>query len=263
MSSSEPPPTIWSEGRYDAVGERIAPIAADVVAAAKRRGPFGDVVDLACGTGNAALVAAHTRARVTAVDVTPELIEIAKAKADRLGHHGVTWLTADAADTGLPGGSFDAVVSNMGIIFVEPAKQVAEIARLLKPGGVLGFSSWVRDQQNPFFSPIAAVLGPPAASGFSSDQWGDADTIADRLAADFDDVHIERGSHTWQLGTVSDAVRFVTRESPMHVSVIANADSEKREPLIAAFEDTFRRLVDANRTVTYDAPYVVVTAIRR
>ena len=88
----------------------------------------------------------------------------------------------------------------MGIIFVEPTRQVAEIARLLKPGGVLGFSSWVRDPDNPFFSPIVAVLGPPPASGYSPDQWGDADTITDRLAADFDDVDIERASHTWQLG---------------------------------------------------------------
>jgi predicted RNA methylase len=67
-------PTIWSAGRYDAVGERIAPIAAEVVAAAQRRGPFGDVADLACGTGNAALAAAAAGARVTAVDVTPELM---------------------------------------------------------------------------------------------------------------------------------------------------------------------------------------------
>ncbi len=245
------------------MGERIAPIAADVVAAAKRRGSFGDVVDLACGTGNAALVAAQTGARVTAVDVTPELIEIAKAKADRLGHPKVRWVTADAADTGLAGGSFDAAVSNMGIIFVEPVKQVAEIARLLKPAGVLGFSSWVRDPGNPFFSPIVAVLGPPAPSGFSPDQWGDADTIADRLAADFDDVNIERGSHTWQFGTVEDAVQFVSRESPMHVSVLSKADSTQREALIAAFADTFRGLVDADGTVTYGAPYLVVTAIRR
>lgn len=263
MSSSEPTPTIWSAGRYDAVGERIAPIAADVVAAAKRRGPFRNVVDLACGTGNATLVAAQAGATVTAVDVAPELVAIGRQKADSLGLDTVAWVTADAADTGLPAGSFDAVVSNMGVIFVEPAAQVAEIARLLKPGGVLGFSSWVRDPENPFFSPIIEVLGPPPASGYSPDQWGEAGTVTDRLAADFDEVEIELGSHTWQLGTVEDGVRFVTEESPMHVAVLANAGSAKREPLVAAFENTFRTLAGAGGTVTYDASYAVVTAVRR
>jgi SAM-dependent methyltransferase len=262
VSASESNPTIWSTGRYDAVGERIAPIAADVVAAAKRRGPFLDVVDLACGTGNAALAAAQSGARVTAVDVTPELIAIGEQKAAALGHT-VTWLAADAAETGLPSGVFDAAVSNMGIIFVEPAAQVAEIARLLKPAGVLAFSTWVRDADNPFFSPIVAVLGAPPPSDYSPDQWGDEAVITRRLAADFDDVDVEYGRHTWELGTVDEAVRFVTDESPMHVSMLSKLGDATREQLVAAYEQAFRALVGADGTVTYDAPYAVVTAVRR
>ena len=255
-------PTIWSAGRYQAVGERIAPIAAEVVAAVDRRRPVRDaaLVDLACGTGNAAGAAVAAGARVTAVDITPELIAIGEQRPD-VGP--VSWVTADAADTGLPTGSFDAAVSNMGIIFVEPTRQVAEVARLLTPGGVFGFSSWVPDPANPFFSPIAAVLGPPPASGYSPDQWGDADTITNRLAADFDDVEIEQGSHTWQLGTIDEAVFFLTRESPMHVSVLNSVDDAKRDQLVAAFEDAMRAHVGTDGNVSYDAPYLVVTALRR
>ena len=255
-------PTHWSAGRYDAVGDRIAPIAEQVVAAAKQRGPLGEVIDLACGTGSAALAAAAAGARVTAVDITPELIEIGAEKADRAGHV-VTWVTGDAADTGLPGGSFDAAVSNMGTIFVEPTSQVAEIARLLKPLGVLGFSSWVREPGNPFFRPIAEVLGPPQSPGFTPDQWGRPDTIAERLAADFDDVVIESGLHTWQLGPVDAAMHWVAHESPIHVSLIEGIDDDARERLLAGFEDEFRKYLDEDGNVTYDAPYVVVTALRR
>jgi ubiquinone/menaquinone biosynthesis C-methylase UbiE len=256
-------PTVWSAGRYDAVGDRIAPIAAEVVAAAKQRGEFGEVVDLACGTGSAALAAAAAGARVTAVDITPELIEIGIGKAEQAGHT-VTWVTGDAADTGLPGGSFDAVVSNMGIIFVEPNRQVAEIARLLKPRGVVGFSSWVREPGNPFFRPVVEVLGQPQNPGYSPDQWGEADTVADRLAADFDDVAIESRVHTWQLGSLSDAMGWVVRESPIHVSMLASIDEETtRERLLAGFEREFLRCLDADGNVTYDAPYAVVTALRR
>ncbi len=128
---------------------------------------------------------------MTAVDLTPELIAIGAQKAEKAGH-SITWVTADAADTGLAGGSFDAAVSNMGTVFVEPTRVVAEIARLLRSGGVFGFSSWVRDPDNPFFSPIVAVLGPPPSSGYSPDQWGEADTVTERLAADFDVVEIEQ-----------------------------------------------------------------------
>jgi SAM-dependent methyltransferase len=256
-------PSVWSAGRYDAVGDRIAPIAAEVVAATKQRGEFGEVVDLACGTGSAALAAASAGARVTAVDITPELIAIGTEKAERAGHC-VTWVTGDAAHTALPSGSFDAVVSNMGTIFVEPAKQVAEIARLLKPRGIFGFSSWVREPGNPFFRPVLEVLGPPQDSGYSPEQWGEPDTVADRLAAEFDDLAIDSRCHTWHLGSLDDAMDWVTRESPMHVSMFARiADETTRERLRAGFEGEFRRCLGVDGNVTYDAPYVVVTALRR
>ena len=255
-------PTSWSSGRYDAIGDHIAAIAAEVVAAAKRRGPFRDVVDLACGTGSVALAASAAGARVTGVDITPELIALGAQKAEAAGVD-INWVTEDASYTGLPGGSFDAVMSNMGIIFVEPARQVAEIARLLRPGGVLAFSSWVPDRDTPFYKPIVAVLGTPPASEYSPDQWGMADVTADRLAVDFDDVEIESGKCTWQLGTVEDAMYLLAHESPIHVSLLGTLDEAKRRELLDAFEQAMRANVAADGRVAFDAPYVVVTALRR
>jgi SAM-dependent methyltransferase len=130
------PVTSWSAGRYEAVATLIAPIAAEVIAAAAP-GAGTALVDLACRTGNAALVAAASGAEVTGVDLTAELLAIAAAKP---GGSKVSWVAADASATGLPDASFDAAVSNMGIIFVDPLAMVAELARLLKPGGVLAFS---------------------------------------------------------------------------------------------------------------------------
>lgn len=257
-------PTIWSAGRYEAVAEFIAPIATQVVAAVDRRAPVRDamLVDLACGTGSAALAAAARGAHVTAVDITPELVKIGRQKAEAEGR-SITWVTADASSTGLGAHSFDAVVSNMGIIFVEPVGQVAEFERLLKPDGTLGFSSWVPDPGNPFFSPIVAVLGPPPASGYSPDQWGDPDTITTRLAAAFDDVDIEQGVHTWQFDSVDAAVHFVAHESPMHVSVLDNIDAQRHDELLDGFEVALQAHTDSGGGVSFDAPYVVVTAQRR
>ena len=256
-------PTIWSAGRYEAVAERISPIAAEVIDAVDRRTSVRDaaLVDLACGTGSAALAAAARGARVIAVDFTKELIAIAAQKAVAAGR-SITWLTADASATGLPEQSFDAVVSNMGIIFVEPTAQVTESERLLKTGGRLAFSSWVPDPGNPFFSPIAEVIGPPPDFGILPDQWGQPVTIIARLSDGFTDVDIENGVHTWQFPSLDAAVNFVTRESPMHVAVLANADPAQREPLLAAFEAALRARSD-DSGVRFDSPYLVVTARRR
>jgi SAM-dependent methyltransferase len=257
-------PTIWSSGQYEAVAQRIAPIATEVVDAVERCLPVRDamLVDLACGTGNAALVAAARGARVTAVDITPELVAIGARNAEAAGR-SVDWVTADAADTGLPGASFDAAVSNMGIIFVEPVAMVAEISRLLKSGGAVGFSSWVRDPANPFFTPIVEVLGPPPASDHSPDQWGEPDTITARLAADFDDIDIQRGWNTWQFESVAAGMLFLTSESPLHVDLFSRVDAEKSERLRSAFGSALTVHADAEGRVAYEAPYLVVTAQRK
>lgn len=252
-------PSIWSAGRYDAVGERIAHIAERVVDAAARRRPLdgATVVDLACGTGSAAVAAAGRGAEVTGVDLTPELIDLA---AQRAPH--ISWTVGDAADTGLPPGSFDVAVSNMGIIFVEPVSQVAEVARLLKPAGVLAFSSWVRAQSNPLFDPVIAVLGAPATTGFSPDQWGDDAVVADRLGPRFTDLQIERGEHRWEFASVDDAMTWLQNESPMHVATFARA-GDARAPLADAFTAALRQHADPSGVVAFSSPYVVVSAVYR
>jgi SAM-dependent methyltransferase len=252
---------MWSTGRYESVAEQIAGIATAVVDAVAT--PLGGaaVVDLACGTGSAALVAAGRGAEVTAVDITPELLALAEEKALAAGAT-ITWLAADAADTGLPAGSFDVAVSNMGIIFVEPSRLVAELARLLRPGGQLSFSAWSATPDNPFFTPVAAVLGPPAPRDFTPDQWSDPDTAADRLAPHFDDIRLEAGTYTWRFASLAAAMRFVTQESPMHVATFQQAGDSHREALQAAFEDAMRAHLH-DGAVAFASPYVVVTATRR
>ncbi|CRZ15595.1 class I SAM-dependent methyltransferase [Mycolicibacterium neworleansense] len=259
----DPQPTNWAAGRYQAVAERIAVIAGEVVAAADRIRPVRDtaLVDLACGTGSAALAAAQAGAKVTGVDLTAELIAIA---AERPGADAVQWVVADAAHTGLPDGEFGTVVSNMGIIFVEPTSLVAEITRLLGPGGILAFSTWVRDEAgSPFFTPIVETLGQPPASVYSPDQWGDYEIVRSRLSAGFDDVKFETGSHPWQFDSVESAVRFISDESPMHVDLLGRLDEATRDRLLKAFTAALSAATDGEGRVSFDAPYAVVTAHRR
>lgn len=255
---------MWAGGRYEAVAERIAVIAGETVAAAERRRSLqgAALVDLACGTGSAALAAAARGAVVTGVDLTPELIAIAQRTARSAGHD-VTWVVADATETTLPDAAFDAAVSNMGVIFVEPGRQVAEIARVLKPAGVLAFSAWVRTDGNPFFNPIVEVLGPPPERGFTPDQWGDPAIATERLAADFTDVEIVDGALTWAFDSLDAARHFVRHESPMHVDLFGRLDGDQHDRLLAAFTDALTPHVGDDGGVRFDAPYAIITATRR
>ena len=88
------------------------------------------------------------------------------------------------------------------------------------------------------------------------------ETITDRLAADFDEIAIETGACTWQLGSVDDAMYLLEHESPIHVSLLGGLDAAKRDELLAAFEDAMLANA-ADGRVAFDAPYVVVTARRR
>jgi SAM-dependent methyltransferase len=255
-------PSFWASGRYEAVGERIARIAAGVVDAVDQRTPLrgATLVDLACGTGNAALAAAARGAQVTAVDITPDLLAIGGAK---VGGDAITWLAADASDTGLPDGGYDVAISNMGIIFVEPVHQVRELSRLLKSDGIVGFSAWSRSPDNPFFAPIVDVLGAPPAGGYSPEQWGDRETIGFRLSDDFDDIRFESGVLTWQFESLEAAMYFVTQESPTHVDVFRRVEGPPHDRLVRAFEKAFAGHLDAEGAVAFDSPYVVATARRR
>lgn len=253
--------SLWSAGRYEAVARQISPIASRVIDTVGRLHPLAGttVVDLACGTGSAALAAVEAGAEVTGVDLTPELLAIA---ADKPGGDAVRWIAADASATGLPDAAFDAVVSNMGTIFVEPITLVAEVARLLRPRGVFGFSTWVRDTENPFFNPIIDVLGTPPPAAYSPDQWGDPGLITTRLGEEFDDIFIENDTHTWTFATLEQAVGFITDESPMHVDILARQDDPTRARLTEAFTTALAGHRKVDGSVSFDASYAVVAALR-
>ena len=255
-------PSIWAQGDYEAVAARIVGIADEVVAAVGRRRALADVmlVDLACGTGSAAFAAARRGARVTAVDTTPELLAVGAEKATRESVP-IAWRVADASNTGLPTASVDAAVSSMGIIFVEPRRQVAELARLLRPAGVVGLSAWVRVADNPLIDPITAILGRPPGSTFSPDEWAEPATAVARLSPAFNDFEIAYGIHTWEFESTSAALDFVVTKSPMHVSAVHRAGVE-RNRLVAAFEAAFAAHTARDGRVRFDAPYAVVTALR-
>ncbi len=107
------------------------------------------------------------------------------------------------------------------------------------------------------------MLGPPAPSDFTPDQWGDAETVTDRLSPDYDNIEIERGVSHWEFASMTAALHLLRNESPIHVETFRHTDEVQRERLAGAFEDALRPHVDESGAVGFTAPYVVVTARRR
>jgi ubiquinone/menaquinone biosynthesis C-methylase UbiE len=127
--------------------------------------PGVSVLDLCCGHGASALAAARAvgpAGRVLGVDVAGPLLELARARAAGEGLVNVEFRQDDATCTGFPAGSFDAVVCVFGVFFAADMQAfVAEMRRLVRPGGVLAITTWGPDLFEPanslFWDCVGAV----------------------------------------------------------------------------------------------------------
>jgi ubiquinone/menaquinone biosynthesis C-methylase UbiE len=148
------------------------------------------VLDLCCGAGASAIPAARAvgpSGHVLGVDVAGPLLDMARAKAAREGLANIEFRQGDAARTGLADGSFDAVVCVFGVFFVaDMAKFVAEMWRLVRPGGVLAVTTWGPDLFEPassLFWDCVRAVEPPLYKAFNP--WDEITTpqaLADLFA---------------------------------------------------------------------------------
>jgi ubiquinone/menaquinone biosynthesis C-methylase UbiE len=161
--------------------------------------PGAAVLDVACGTGVVALTAARLGAKVTGVDLTPELVARATENAALMQVEG-KWLEGDAEALPVPDASFDVVVSQFGHMFApRPAVAVKEMLRVLKSGGTIAFTTWPPEL---FVGRSLALLGkyaPPPPPGVAPPaQWGDPAVVRERLGAAVRDISFARDTMFFQ-----------------------------------------------------------------
>jgi SAM-dependent methyltransferase len=256
----------WSVGHYEATATQLLP-AAEVVVERAAPGPGERVVDVGCGTGNAALLAAARGARVTGVDPAQRLLEVARKQAAAEGVDA-TFMEGDASALPLGDASAEIVMSVFGVIFADnPLAAGAEMARVTVPRGRIFLTAWmprgpIVDCVGVFQDAVRRALSaPPAPPGFA---WHDEKALAGLLGPHGFTVTVSQEALTY---TAPSARAWLNGESENHpLSVAGRAVLERSGDAEAAFERALGVLEAANETpqsFRVTSRYVVAAAQRR
>src|SRR6478736_3053885 len=132
---------MWAAGDFPSIATTIQD-AADVVVDRLEIEPGQDVLDVATGTGNAAIPAAERGARVVGLDQVPELLVAARARAAEAGVE-VEWVEGDAEALPFDNASFHRISSVFGTMFAPRHQQTAdELVRVTRAGGRIAVAAW-------------------------------------------------------------------------------------------------------------------------
>ena len=156
------------------------------------------VLDVATGSGNAALAAARRGCDVTGVDYVPALLDRARLRAQS-EELRIEFVEGDAEALPLPDGSFDVVTSVFGSMFApNQEKTAAELARVVKPGGRIGIVAHTPDG---FIGNLFKVIGkhaPPPAGLRSPIQWGTEARLRELFDGKIADLKAEKRFYTFR-----------------------------------------------------------------
>jgi SAM-dependent methyltransferase len=178
---------MWASGDYPSMVEAwLLPLGSRLVEAAGIA-PGMRVLDVAAGTGNASLPAALAGADVTASDLTPELLEAGRRRADAAGLT-LAWAEADAERLPFEDASFDVVISAIGAMFAPHHRQTAdELARVCRPGGTIGLLSWTPEGMiGALLRTIGPFAPPPPTGAQPPPLWGSEAHLAELFGAGVD-----------------------------------------------------------------------------
>ena len=181
--------TMWALGDYPSVAHDVIPELGRIAVEAAQVGPSDSVIDVAAGSGNAAIPAARTGARVLATDLTPELLAAGQQQAEGLGLD-IGWEVADAESLPYGDDTFDVALSTVGVMFA-PDHQAcaAELVRVVRPGGRIALVSWT---PGGFVGQMLGALKPylptPPAGARPGTLWGVPEHVTSLLGGRVQDV---------------------------------------------------------------------------
>lgn len=252
----------WGLGDYGALGRLLEPAAQAVIdGAAVSAGQ--EVLDVAAGDGNVAVLAAREGADVVASDFAPEQVEAGRRRTDAEGLD-VEWVVADAEELPFDDARFDAVLSTFGVMFAPRPDVVArELFRVVRPGGTVGLAAWTPEGFQGQSFAIGRRFQPPPEGLPASTEWGDPDLVRERLGPYASRVETELRTLPFAFRS-RDAMRsfFLEHAGP------AQAAQRSMDPeRYRAMEEVQARLVDdwnqaTDGSVLIEVEYLLAVARR-
>jgi ubiquinone/menaquinone biosynthesis C-methylase UbiE len=254
----------WMAGDYSQVATHLMPEAEAFIG---RLGlAVGDrVLDVACGTGNLALVAARTGAIVTGVDIAPNLLEQARARAAEAGL-AIQFDEGDAEQLPYADAQFDTVVTMFGAMFApRPERAAAELLRVCRPGGRIAMANWTAEGFVGDFFRVIARHVPPPPNVPSPLLWGKEEVVRERLGSEVTALQLTRRMLTFRFPfAAAEVVEFYRAYFGPVQQAFATLEADSQAAL---FKDQEKLWGEHNQatdgTTVVDAEYLEVVAVRR
>ena len=230
---------VWGSGDYSALSPYIADVG-ELVVARGGIAPGMRVLDVACGTGNAARPAARAGAQVTALDLAPGLLEAGSAKARAEGLD-IEWREGDAEDLPFEDGRFDRVLSTFGHMFApRHQRTVDEMARVCSKGGAIVTATWTPEGvTGDIFKATGSYMPPPPDYASPPILWGREDHVRELFATVATSFDFERHVNRIEWDSVDGfADFFMERFGPMVVAraMLGDRFGELRDQVVAIWK---------------------------
>ena len=257
---------MWASGDYPSMVETfLLPLGPRLVEACGIEAGMR-VLDVAAGTGNASIPAAKRGAEVTASDLTPELFDAGRKRAEAAGVE-LEWVAADAENLPFEDESFDVVMSSIGVMFA-PRHEAssAELVRVCKRGGTIGLLSWTPEGMlGALFRTMGPFAAPPPPGAQPPPLWGSEDHLRGLFGDTVDWKRFEREDlEITAFEQPHDyATHFKERYGPT-IATRANADKNGRagefDEALDAFCDEWNR--GTSDKARFEKEYLIAVGTR-
>lgn len=265
-ATSSPARELWRLGDYSQVVKDVVGGLGPVLVEACGVTAGQRVLDVAAGTGSAAIPAAEKGAEVVALDITPELFDAGRSEAARRGVE-IEWVEGDAEQLPYEDEDFDVVMSAIGAMFAPNHQATAdELLRVCRPGGTIGMVNWppVGAVAN-FFQTYGAFAPPPPPKWQPPTLWGDEEYVRGLFGGRVEELNAEHGKlvvdHFSSPEEFCDYYKRYFGPTIAIYTAIAD-DPEKVGALDQAALDNARRtnVGSPGGKPVYELEYVVITA---
>jgi len=254
----------WTSGDFGRIAAGYVRGAGEFIARLEL-GAGERVLDVACGTGNLAIPAGRTGASVTGIDIAPNLVAQAKARAEAESL-AITFDVGNAEQLPYESGSFDASVTMFGAMFAaRPDRAAAELLRVTRSGGRIAMANWTPTGFIGQMLKATVAYAPPPAGAVSPLLWGTEDAVRERLGAGLESLTLTRRVITFEYPFSPDRVvtEFRLWYGPT-LRAFASLDHQGRESLRQELE---RLWTEHNRaddgTTRVESEYLDVVGVVR